>query len=724
MIKIAVIGAGSVVFAKTLISDLLQFPALSDCTISLMDIDGRRLATIEQLARRMIAQLGVSARIEATLDLREACRGARFAITTVQVGGYRPSTVVDFEIPARYGLAQTIGDTLGVGGVFRALRTIPVLTEVARALEQVGAPDALLLNYTNPMAMNMWAIHRLTAFPAVGLCHSIQSSAEQISSYCGWKSEEIDYLVAGINHMAFFLRFEHRGKDAYPFLFRAAQDPAIYSCDRVRFEMMQRLGYFVTESSEHHAEYVPYFIHHGKEIVEKFRVPINEYLRRCESQIESWDRTEADLLDPSRKLDTTRSVEYGPVIINSLVSGHPSVVYGNVPNTRLIENLREGCCVEVPCLVDRLGLQPTHIGNLPPQLSALISTNINVQELTVEAAVTRRREFIYHAVMMDPHTASSLPLDKIWKMCDDLIDAHQRDGYLGSFHPVIHGTGRPLADAQRVFLSVVPLSPPPVGEVGSTEFALVAENTTDADFAGPVGLAVSNSDYSIEPRPDFEIQVPRGQKKQWPFTLHQHRATPDGVTISIASESRITLERDFHLPRRQRLALPVSPTGQARMDLEVLWSGNQVARGQAWLQGSELVLELRVHDTHIHTVPDFYWDGSAVELGLKDSLASTTACQHILVLPGAAHAEVLVNNQPSPAVAARVHLGRSGYDLAIRLDCPLLGIDPARPFLWDLVFHINALGSAHGKIRQSWQGSANLITDQSHFALAIPTLAG
>jgi alpha-galactosidase len=479
MAKITLIGAGSVVFSKTLICDILQYPALSDSTICLMDIDPQRLAVAEKLTKRVIAQLGVKARVEATTDLRKACTGAKFGITAIQVGGYKPSTVVDFEIPAKYGVQQTIADTLGVGGVFRALRSIPALVNVARMLQEVGAENPLLLNYTNPMAMNMWAIDRLTGIDSVGLCHSVQGTSHQLATYCGLNIKDISYRVAGINHMAFFLKFEYKGKDAYPILFRALESPAVVAADRVRFEMMRRLGYFVTESSEHQSEYVPYFIHHGEKVIQEFGVPINEYIRRCETMTGRWEKVEQELLDESKPVEINRSVEYGSTIIHSIVSGELSVVYGNVPNHGLITNLTQGCSVEVPCLVDKQGLQPTYIGALPPQLAAICHTNLNVQELTVEAAVTGQREYIYQAVMMDPHTSTVLTLDKIWAMCDELIEAHQKDGYLGEFKPVVRNTGKPLSAVARVFLSLEPVGVPFLKE-GSrkAEFKLVAENET------------------------------------------------------------------------------------------------------------------------------------------------------------------------------------------------------------------------------------------------------
>lgn len=548
MVKITLIGAGSVVFAKSLICDILQHPALVDSTICLMDIDPGRLATIETLARRIVAQLGLPTRIEASLDLIQACRGARFVITTIQVGGYRPSTVRDFEIPARYGLRQTIADTLGVGGIFRALRTIPELAKIARAIQELGAPDALLLNYTNPMAMAMWGVDRLTGQPAVGLCHSIQGTSEQIAGYCGIPLSDTNYLVAGINHMAFFLRFEYKGKDAYPLLFRALENPSILACDRVRFEMMRRLGYFVTESSEHQAEYTPYFIHHGQEIVERFNIPIDEYIRRCESQLASWGGLERDLLNPDEPVEITRSVEYGATIINSIQTGDPSVIYGNVANKGMITNLRVGCCVEVPCLVDRQGIQPTSVGALPLPLAAIINTNLNVQELAVEAAVTKRRDYIYQAVMMDPHTSASLTLDQMWRLCDDLIEAHQQDGFLSDFQPVFPGSGRSLASLQRVFLTIQPTSAPFAEGVDIAGFLLCAENTTAKAFDGDITLHVDVSELELGPSPSVRVSLPAGESASFPFTLHKTGELTRPAVISILSESTVTVERDYLLP--------------------------------------------------------------------------------------------------------------------------------------------------------------------------------
>lgn len=718
MPKITLVGAGSVVFAKNLICDILQYPALSDSVLCLMDIDPERLTTIETLARRVVAQLGVKARIEATLDLREACRGAKFVITTIQVGGYKPSTVADFEIPAKYGLRQTIADTLGVGGVFRALRSIPELAKVARTVQEVGAPDPVLLNYTNPMAMNMWGVDRLTGIASVGLCHSVQGTSRQIAGYAGLDPERVQYLVAGINHMAFFLKFECKGKDAYPLLFKALEDSNVFACDRVRFEMMRRLGYFVTESSEHQSEYNPYFIHHGDEVIERFGIPINEYIRRCEAQIASWGGLERALLDESKPVEIHRSVEYGSTIINSMVENRPSVIYGNVPNTDLITNLPRGCSVEVPCLVDGQGIQPTHIGDLPPQLAAIIRTNVNVQELTVEAAVTGRRDYIYQAVMADPHTAATLPLDKIWAMCDELIEAHQKDGFLGAFEPVLRNTGKPLASVSRVFLSVEPDGVPFLAGSSEARFRLVAKNETRQAFAGQVGLAVEGAELAGAAL--FEVSVAAGETVEIPVVLRRAEGVSGDLSVEIESASRETLERDFHMSGKQ-IALPVSATGDKAAEVALDWSGNAVARGRAWVTPSELALELRVSDTDVKTGNDAaWWEGSAVEIGFKDAFNATGAPSVIAVIPDPERPRLLQKETPFPHGETRVSVDPAGYSLSLRLPLEALHLKPGGAFLWEIVCYVNALGTAHGKTRVAWQGSRAPWSDQSRFIVAVP----
>lgn len=433
MPKIAFIGAGSTIFAKNLLTDILSFPELSASRISLHDIDAGRLQTSEAVARKVAEALGARPTIEATLDRARALEGADYVITMFQIGGYKPSTVIDFEIPKKYGLRQTIADTLGVGGIMRALRTIPVLLDICRQMEVV-CPHATLLQYVNPMAMNCWAIHRVSRVKAVGLCHSVQGTAEQLAADIGVPIEEINYLCAGINHMAFYLKFERNGEDLYPRIRRVLEEGRQPAWSLVRYEVFKRFGYFVTESSEHFSEYVPWFIKRDRpDLVARFNIPLDEYMRRCEAQIAGWEALRARL-ETGAALEVNRSHEYAALIIHSLETGQPRVIYGNLPNNGLIDNLPQGCCVEVPVLVDKNGLQPTKIGNLPIQLAALMRTNINVQELAVEAALTGERTHVYHAAYLDPHTAAELDLEQIQALVDDLLAAHEATGLLPRLH--------------------------------------------------------------------------------------------------------------------------------------------------------------------------------------------------------------------------------------------------------------------------------------------------
>jgi len=423
MAKITFIGAGSTVFAKNLLGDILSYPELAESEISLFDIDEQRLATSEVVAHRVAETLEAHPKITKTTDRREALDGADYAISMIQVGGYKPSTVVDFEIPKKYGLRQTIADTLGIGGIMRGLRTIPVLVDMCHDMEEL-CPDVTFLQYVNPMAMNCWAINRATKIKTVGLCHSVPGTAHELSRDIGIPLEEINYIVAGINHMAFYLKFERNGEDLYPLIRKVLAEGRVPEWNRVRYEMFARLGYFVTESSEHFSEYVPWFIKADRpDLIEEFNIPLDEYIRRCEVQIADWEKQRV-ALEGGASIEVRRSVEYGSTIIHSLETGNPSVIYGNVSNNGLIDNLPQDCCVEVPILVDKNGLQPTKIGKIPPQLAALMQTNINVQSLTVEAALTGKREHIYHAAMLDPHTAAQLSLEQIWSLVDDLIEAH------------------------------------------------------------------------------------------------------------------------------------------------------------------------------------------------------------------------------------------------------------------------------------------------------------
>jgi alpha-galactosidase len=423
MARTAFIGAGSTVFARNLLGDILGYKELADSEIVLHDIDAGRLETSELVANKICDALQAPAKIVATTDRRAALEGADYVINMIQVGGYEPCTVTDFEIPKQFGLRQTIGDTLGIGGIMRGLRTIPVLLSICADMEEL-CPDAWFLNYTNPMAMNCRAINRASTIRTVGLCHSVQGTAFELSMDLGIPYREIDYVAAGINHMAFYLRFDHKGESLYPRLQALAESGRIPEHNRVRYEMLRRLGYFVTESSEHFAEYVPWFIKRDRpELIDRFNIPLDEYPRRCEEQIADWG-AERERLEGDGVIEVHRSFEYASTIIRSIETGKPRTIYGNVANDGLIDDLPDGCTVEVPCLVDGNGVQPTRIGALPPQVAALIRTNVNVQELTVEAALTRRLDHVYHAAMLDPHTSAELDLDQITEMVDALIEAH------------------------------------------------------------------------------------------------------------------------------------------------------------------------------------------------------------------------------------------------------------------------------------------------------------
>ena len=423
MAKVTFIGAGSTVFARNLLGDILGHAELSGSEIMLFDIDAERLATSELVARRVADALDAPAKIGATTDRRAALDGADYAINMIQVGGYEPATVIDFEVPKRFGLRQTIADTLGIGGIIRGLRTIPVLLEMTAEMEEL-CPDVWFLNYTNPMAINCRAVTRASSIRTVGLCHSVQGTAFELSIDLGVPYREIDYVAAGINHMAFYLRFERDGEDLYPRLRALAEAGDVPDVNRVRYEMLKHLGYFVTESSEHFAEYVPWFIKRDRpDLIDRFNIPLDEYPRRCVAQIAGWE-SERSRLEGGGPIEVQPSFEYAATIIRSIETGKPRVIYGNVPNHDLLPDLPAGCTVEVPCLVDGNGVQPTRVGSLPPQLAALIRTNVNVQELTVEAALTGKREHAYHAAMLDPHTAAELDLDQIHALVDALLEAH------------------------------------------------------------------------------------------------------------------------------------------------------------------------------------------------------------------------------------------------------------------------------------------------------------
>nr|WP_321239632.1 alpha-glucosidase/alpha-galactosidase [uncultured Tolumonas sp.] len=427
--KVAIIGAGSTVFMRNIVRDLLQQPALIYTHIALQDIDSKRLQESQLVARQIISALKVPASVSASLDRREVLQGADVVITMFQVGGYKPSTVVDFDIPKKYGLRQTIADTLGIGGIMRGLRTVPVLVEIAREMREL-CPKALLMNYVNPMAILSLAVQRMVPeIQYVGLCHSVQGTAEELAHDLGVEPANLVYTCAGINHMAFYNQFTQRlpdgsTEDLYPRLKALAAAGNVPDGNRVRYEILRKFGYFVTESSEHFAEYSPWFIKRDRpDLIEKFNIPLDEYPRRCEKQMADWT-AELQRIETQHDIEIKQSREYAASIINSLATGEPSVIYGNVLNKGLIDNLPADCAVEVACLVDRNGVQPVKFGHVQPQLAALMRTNINVQQLTVEALMTEDPEYIYHAAYLDPHTSAELDLDQIHDLVDDLRRAH------------------------------------------------------------------------------------------------------------------------------------------------------------------------------------------------------------------------------------------------------------------------------------------------------------
>lgn len=425
MSKITFLGAGSTVFAKNVLGDCMTVPSLQDFEFALFDIDQERLADSENMLNNMKNTMKSTVNIKAYTDRKEALRGAKYVINAIQVGGYDPCTITDFEIPKKYGLRQTIADTLGIGGIFRNLRTIPVMLDFAKDMQEV-CPDAWFLNYTNPMAVLTGAMLRYGGIKTVGLCHSVQVCAPDLLRSLDMPTDNIQWKIAGINHMAWLLEITRDGKDLYPEIKkRAAEKQKTKHDDMVRFELMNRFGYYITESSEHNAEYHPYFIKKNyPELIEKFNIPLDEYPRRCVNQIEGWKHMRDDLVN-NKHLTHERTHEYGSYIIEAMETDVPFKFGGNVLNTgRLISNLPENAVVEVPCLVDRSGVAPTYVGDLPEQLAALNRTNINTQLLTLEAAMTGKKEHIYQAAMLDPHTAAELSIDDIVALCDDLIEAH------------------------------------------------------------------------------------------------------------------------------------------------------------------------------------------------------------------------------------------------------------------------------------------------------------
>ena len=431
MTKIALIGAGSHVFARRLITDFLSYPELRESTISLMDIDEEGLALTTAFAKRVVEQHGFKTKIESTLNRREALEGADYVIVSIRVGGTEANKL-DLIIPAKYGVKQGIGDTVGPGGVFYALRHIPVILDICYDMEEL-CPDALLINYTNPMAMICWAVNDYTRIRNVGLCHSVQGTAAELARYLGAPVEELSYWVAGINHMAWFLELKWRGRDAYPILRERFKDPEVYSrpdahwagADIVRVEIFKAFGYFNTESSQHMSEYVPYF-RKRPELFERFK--LDSPLERLEKMEEKRKRREEELrelLRENREIPIKRSREYCSEIIYAMETGVPCRINGNVKNDGLITNLLRGCCVEVPCFVDKNGIHPCYVGDLPPQCAALNRTNINVQELGVKAAVEKDKTLAFQAILVDPLTSAVLTIDETRRMVNEMFEAEK-----------------------------------------------------------------------------------------------------------------------------------------------------------------------------------------------------------------------------------------------------------------------------------------------------------
>ena len=433
--KITFMGAGSTIFCKNVLGDTLLTEALQEVEIALYDIDSSRLeesyTVVEAINKkynngraRVLKYLGAENR-------KAALRGAKFVVNAIQVGGYEPCTVIDFEIPKKYGLQQTIGDTLGIGGIFRGLRTIYVMKDFARDMEEV-CPDALFLNYTNPMAILSGYMQRYTGVNTVGLCHSVQVCVPHLMNNLGIPETKVSSsLIAGINHMAWLLEIKgENGEDLYPMIKKLAKEKNLKKhADMVRFDYIDKLGYYCTESSEHNAEYNPFYIKSKyPELIERFNIPLDEYPRRCIRQIGEWQQQKEKLLNGG-DIEHTRSKEYASRIMEAVVTDTPYMIGGNVLNRGLIENLPSDACVEVPCLVDGRGIHPTYVGRLPVQCAAMNMTNINPQLLTIEAAVTGKREHIYQAAMLEPHTSAELSIDDIIKMCDELIDAHIKAGF-------------------------------------------------------------------------------------------------------------------------------------------------------------------------------------------------------------------------------------------------------------------------------------------------------
>lgn len=691
--KVTLIGAGSVVFAKTLVCDLLQFPEFNTMTISLMDIDPARLKVAETMMNNVVASLGAKAKIEATTDRREAIRGAKYVLCTIQVGGYQPSTVRDFEIPKKYGLQQTIGDTLGIGGIFRGLRTIPVLVDIARNIADVAHPDCLLLNYTNPMAMLCMAIDRAVGIPHVGLCHSVFGTARMLAAHAGLPFEDVFYLVAGVNHMAFFLQFNYRGQDAYPLLFNVLNDPG-REFEKVRYEMMRRTGYFVTESSEHQAEYTPYFIHHGQEMIDRFDIPIDEYPRRCRTINASWADSERELLGDGGKIDVpAQSHEYGSYIIHSIETNTLRTVYGNVPNLGSIENLPASCNVEIPCQVDGSGLRPVRIGTLPPQLAALCQTQVNVQELTVEAALTGQREFIYHAAMLDPHTSATLPLDRIWAMCDELIEAHQADGYLDEFAPVMKNSGRAFAGTGDTVISRLTCEDVFCPDPGAGHrLKAVVENPSATEREIELMISPEGEQIAVIGSAMQTVSIPPSETTAVIFEVENRAEVKTPYRVELQSASAGVFCQDLLLKPQPQL----TPGADGKVTFELTLSGFPAGEATVELQEKAIQIQVRVNDSNVQVHDHQPWRKSSLELMFAPDTQSAPRLFYVVPNPVGSPLVKAKNTTDVSGIPVEQDISDAYYNLVITVPFEKVGLSAdTEEFLFNLGANLTALGEAH-----------------------------
>jgi len=710
--KITLIGAGSVVFAKTLIGDLLQFPELRDITISLHDINPNRLKVAEIVTQKMIEKLGTRAKVEATLDRQEAIRGAKYVLCTIQVGGYKPGTVIDFEIPKKYGLRQTIADTLGIGGIFRGLRTIPVMVDIARDIENLAHPECLFLNYTNPMAMNCWAVDRAVGIPHVGLCHSVFGTARMLAKHAGLEFDDVSYLVAGVNHMAFFLNFQYKGQDAYPLLWKVLEDPE-RNFEKVRYEMMRRTGYFVTESSEHQSEYVPYFIHHGDRMIEEFDIPLDEYIRRCESINDTWEKTEKELIGGQGDIMVSpQSHEYGAYIIHSRETDTLRTVYGNIPNRGIIDNLPEGCNIEVPCQVDRTGLAPLKIGELPPQLAAICRTQTNVQDLTVQAAISGRRDLVYQAAMMDPHTAASLPLDQIWDLCDDLIEAHQAEGLLGEYTKVMPNSGRPFAGTgDRVLLDARVDGVAQMKSGEENRIVVSVENPTEKAASFTLQLSTDEDSIEFTAGDEMRIEVGPCETTELSFVARNRVDLAGATRLRIDCDDLDVFTRDVVL-RARNVAL-AGEDGTARLEIPLHGFpavGIELADTD---EGLQVVAD--VQDSDIKAKETRFTDGSHVDLYFSDDQGRRI--RRVVLIPGAEGEQPKSIRGSENVISVTQEADSISYKLTAVLDREKLGLKNGEAFLFDCSAGLRALGDAHSGGRTSLSGNFSAINHTHDYML-------